>query len=60
MIDLLELSIQFDSSLVDTIDERHAFVGVDLKEMEIPLGAKDVHFRDDGSAAAIDAGYCRD
>ena len=52
MIDLLELSIQFDSSLVDTIDERHAFVGVDLKEMEIPLGAKDVHFRDDGSTAA--------
>lgn len=52
MIDLLEISIQFDSSLVDTIDERHAFVGVDLKEMEIPLGAKDVHFRDDGSTAA--------
>lgn len=52
MIDLLELSIQFDSSLVDTIDEHHAFVGVDLKEMEIPLGAKDVHFRDDGSTAA--------
>jgi II/X family phage/plasmid replication protein len=52
MIDLLEISIQFDSSLVDTIDERHAFVGVELKEMEIPLGAKDVHFRDDGSTAA--------
>lgn len=52
MIDLLEISIQFDSSLVDTIDERHAFVGVDLKEMEIPLGAKDVHFREDGSTAA--------
>lgn len=52
MIDLLEISIQFDSSLVDTIDDRHAFVGVDLKEMEIPLGAKDVHFRDDGSTAA--------
>lgn len=52
MIDLLELSIQFDASLVETIDERHAFVGVDLDEMDIPLGAKSVHFRDDGSAAA--------
>ena len=52
MIDLLELSIQFDASLVETIDERHAFVGVDLNEMDIPLGAKSVHFRDDGSAAA--------
>jgi len=52
MIDLLELSIQFDSSLVETVDDRHAFVGVDLEEMDIPLGAKSVHFRDDGSAAA--------
>ena len=49
MIDLLELSIQFDSSLVDTIDDRHAFVGVDLQEMGIPLGAKSIHFRDDGT-----------
>lgn len=49
MIDLLEISIQFDSSLVETVDERHAFVGVDLEEMEIPLGAKSIHFRDDGT-----------
>ena len=47
MIDLLEISIQFDSSLVETIDERHAFVGVDFNEMNIPLGAKSIHFRDD-------------
>ena len=38
MIDLLELSIQFDSSLVDTIDDRHAFVGVDLKELHHRIG----------------------
>ncbi|AXH73448.1 MAG: replication initiation protein [Inoviridae sp.] len=47
MIDLLEISIQFDASLVETVDERYAFVGVDFKEMNIPLGAKSIHFRDD-------------
>lgn len=49
MIDLLELAIQFDSSLVNTVDERHALVGVDFREMNIPLGAKSIHFRDDDS-----------
>ena len=49
MIDLLELAIQFDASLVETIDDRHAFVGVDFSEMNIPLGAKSIHFRDDNS-----------
>ena len=49
MIDLLEMSIQFDASLVETVDDRHAFVGVDLSEMDIPLGAKSVHWRDDGT-----------
>lgn len=49
MIDLLELKIPFDASLVDTVDERHALVGVNLEELEIPLGAKSIHFRDDGS-----------
>lgn len=49
MIDLLEISIQFDASLVETVDERHAFVGVDLKEMNIPIGAKSVHWREDNS-----------
>lgn len=49
MIDLLELSIQFDASLVETIDERFCFVGVDFSEMNIPLGAKSIHFRDDNT-----------
>lgn len=49
MIDLLEISIQFDSSLVETVDERYAFVGVDFNEMNIPLGAKSIHFRDDNT-----------
>ena len=49
MIDLLELKIPFDASLVDTVDERHALVGVNLEELQIPLGAKSIHFRDDGT-----------
>ena len=49
MIDLLELKIPFDASLVDTVDERHALVGVNLEVLEIPLGAKSIHFRDDGT-----------
>lgn len=49
MIDLLELKIPFDASLVDFVDERHALVGLNLQELEIPLGAKSIHFRDDGS-----------
>lgn len=49
MIDLLEISIQFDASLVETLDERYAFVGVDFSEMNIPLGAKSIHFRDDNT-----------
>ena len=49
MIDLLELKILFDASLVDTVDERHALVGVNFEELEIPLGAKSIHFRDDGT-----------
>lgn len=48
MIDTLELSIPFDASLVDTRDDgRYAFVGVDLKEMEIMLGAKTVYWNDE-------------
>ena len=49
MIDLLELKILFDASLVDTVDERHALIGVNFEELEIPLGAKSIHFRDDGT-----------
>lgn len=49
MIDLLEISIQFDASLVETVDERFCFVGVDFNEMNIPLGAKSIHFRDDNT-----------
>lgn len=49
MIDLLEIKIPFDASLVDTVDDRHALVGMDLFELDIPLGAKSVHLRDDGS-----------
>lgn len=49
MIDLLELKIPFDASLVDTVDERHALIGVNFEELEIPLGAKSIHFRDDGT-----------
>lgn len=47
MNDYLEIAIQFDSSLVETIDGRHALVGVDLQEMDIPFGAKSIHWRDD-------------
>ena len=49
MIDMLEMSIQFDASLVETVDDRHAFVNVDLFELDIPLGSKSVHLRDDGT-----------
>ncbi len=49
MIDLLELKIPFDASLVDVVDERHALVGFDYELMEIPLGAKSIHWRDDGT-----------
>ena len=49
MIDLLELKIPFDASLVETIDERHALVGMDFNELDIPMGAKSIHWRDDGS-----------
>lgn len=49
MIDLLELEVPFDFSLVDTVDERHALIGIDLNELEIPLGAKSIHWRDDGT-----------
>lgn len=47
MIDMIEIAIQFDSSFVETVDERHALVNVDFKEMNIPLGARSIHFRDD-------------
>ena len=49
MIDMLEMSIQFDASLVETVDDSYAFVNVDLFELDIPLGSKSVHLRDDGT-----------
>ena len=49
MIDLLELKIPFDSSIVETVDDSYAFVGIDLSELDIPLGAKSIHWREDGT-----------
>lgn len=49
MIDLLELKIPFDSSIVETLDDSYAFVGIDLSELDIPLGAKSIHWREDGT-----------
>lgn len=48
MIDTLELSIPFDDSLVETLaDGRFAFVGVNLQEMDIMLGARTVYWDDE-------------
>lgn len=48
MIDLLELSIPFDASLVEIINDRHALVGIDLRELNLNnLGAKCVYWHDD-------------
>lgn len=49
MIDLLELKIPFDASLVETVDERHALVGFEYQLMDIPMGAKSIHWREDGT-----------
>ena len=40
MIDLLELKIPFDASLVDTVDERHSLIGVDLRELDHKIKGK--------------------
>lgn len=48
MIDTLELSIPFDSSLVEVREDgRYAFLGVDFKELEINLGARQVFWNDE-------------
>ena len=49
MIDLLEIKIPFDASLVEVINDRHSLVGLDYQLMDIPMGAKSIHWRDDGS-----------
>lgn len=49
MIDLLEIKIPFDSSLVTSVDGRHMIVGFDYELMGIPMGAKSIYWRDDGS-----------
>lgn len=49
MIDLLELKIPFDASLVEIVDERHALVGFEYELMDINFGAKSIYWRDDGT-----------
>ncbi len=50
MLDMIEIRINFDSSLVDTYENgRYGMVGVDYNELEIPLGAKSIHYREDGT-----------
>lgn len=48
MIDTLELIIPFGVDFVQVVNGRHEFVDVDLKELDIPLGAKAVYWNDDG------------
>lgn len=48
MIDTLELVVPFGVDFVQVVNGRHEFVNVDLKELDIPLGAKAVYWNDDG------------
>jgi II/X family phage/plasmid replication protein len=48
MIDTLEIAIPFGVDFVQVVNGRHEFVDVDLKELDIPLGAKAVYWNDDG------------
>jgi II/X family phage/plasmid replication protein len=48
MIDTLELIVPFGVDFVQVVNGRHEFVDVDLKELDIPLGAKAVYWNDDG------------
>lgn len=49
MIDLLELKIPFDASLVESVDERHTLLGFEYENLDIPMGAKSIHWREDGT-----------
>lgn len=48
MIDTLEIAIPFGVDFVQVVNGRHEFVDVDLKQLDIPLGAKAVYWNDDG------------
>lgn len=52
MLDHLRLAIPFDASLVSTIDDKHALVGVDLHDLGINLAARSVERRADGTLSA--------
>lgn len=52
MLDHLRLAIPFDASLVSTIDDKHALVGVDLHDLGIPLAARSVERMPDGRISA--------
>lgn len=48
MIDTLELIVPFGVDFVQVLNGRHEFVNVDLKELDIPLGAKAVYWDEEG------------
>jgi II/X family phage/plasmid replication protein len=52
MLDHLRLAIPFDASLVSTVSDTHALVGVDLHELGINLAARSVERMPDGSVSA--------
>lgn len=52
MLDHLCLAIPFDASLIQTVGDSYALVGVDFHEMGIPLAARAVERREDGTLSA--------
>lgn len=48
MIDTIEMVIPFGVDFVQVVNGRHEFVDVDLKELDIPIGAKAVYWNDEG------------
>ena len=52
MLDHLRLAIPFDASLVSTVSDTHALVGVDLHDLGINLAARSVERMPDGKLSA--------
>lgn len=48
MIDTIEISIPFGVDFVQIVQGRHEFVNLDLKELNIPIGAKAVYWNEEG------------
>lgn len=52
MLDHLRLAIPFDASLVSTVNDTHALVGVDLHDLGVNLAARSVERQADGRLSA--------